>query len=88
LDSDSPWFVSTIQAEADWVTIMQSNFNATNPTLIRYAPTVYLENKNFPGGFFAFGNEYASMFAASASGGAYKIYDAEAEALWYVSVSR
>jgi hypothetical protein len=88
LDSDSPWFVSTIQAEADWVKIMQSDFNATNPILTRYAPVLYLENKNFPGGFFAFGNDYASTFAASAYVGAYRIYDADAEALWYVGVPR
>ena len=88
LDSDSPWFVSSIQAEADWVTIMQSRFDATNPALARYTPTFYLENRNFPGSFVAFGNQYPSTFASSTYEGAYKIYEGDAEALWYVGTSR
>lgn len=85
LDSDSPWTVNSIQAEADWVEIMQSPFNAKTVTLQRYTPTLLLENKNLPSGFFAFGNDYPSSFAVSAHSGAYKIYDGDAEALWYVA---
>jgi hypothetical protein len=85
LDSDSPWSVPSIQAEADWVAIMQSPFGAYGATIRRYHPTLFLENKYLPGSFFAFGNEYPSAFATTAYSGAYKIYDGDAEALWYVS---
>lgn len=85
LDSDSPWVVTSIQAESDWVTIMETPFDARGATMHRYDPTYFLENKYLRSSFFAFGNEYPSTFAATAHLGAYKLYDADGEALWYVA---
>ncbi len=85
LDSDSPWFVSSINAEADWVSMMESPYNATGTLQSRYHPTLYLENRYLAGEFFAFGNRYPAPLALSAYAGAYKLYDSGAEALWYIA---
>ncbi|HKZ99925.1 MAG TPA: hypothetical protein VJ326_10130 [Thermoplasmata archaeon] len=88
LESDSPWIASTIQAEADWVAIMQASFESSVDTIARYDPSFYLENENLASTFFAYGNRYPSLFATSAHASAYKIYDNDVETLWYVAVPR
>lgn len=85
LESDSPWIVSDIQAELDWVNIMQSPYDAGGATMIRYQPTLYVESKHLPYLFFAYGNRYPSAFSASAHSNAYKIYEGDTEAIWYVA---
>ncbi len=87
LDSDSLWAAYAIQAEADWVAIMNSPYNSRSSVTDRYHPTYYLENKFHASMFFAFGNRYPSPFAVSAHDGAYKLYDGTAETLWYTSPS-
>ncbi|MGQ0796760.1 MAG: hypothetical protein ACT4OI_02680 [Methanobacteriota archaeon] len=88
LESDSPWIVPTIQAEADWAAIMQTPYDGTSQSLRRYAPSFFLENERYAGAFFAYGNTYPSVYAASVHAGAYKIYDGSGEAIWYVAVPR
>lgn len=86
LESDSPWIVPTIQAEADWAAIMQSPCDGTSQSLRRYAPVFFLENERYAAAFSAYGNTYPSAYAASVHAGAYKIYDGSGEAIWYVAV--
>jgi hypothetical protein len=88
LESDSPWIASTIQAEADWVLIMQSRFDDSSTVISRYNPGFYLENQNLVSTFFAYGNQYPSLFATSTHASAYKIYDNDVETLWYVGMPR
>jgi len=88
LESDSPWIASTIQAEADWVDIMQGPFDSQGSAMARYDPAFYLENEHLAGFFFAYGNRYPSEFASSVHDSAYKLYDGDAETLWYVAAPR
>jgi hypothetical protein len=82
LDSDSPFFSSSIQAERDWVTIMQSSYGAQTKVMQRYHPTLYLETGESNGTFVAYGNTYASAFAQTMYVSAYKIYDDGSGSIW------
>ena len=84
LDSDSPWAINTIQAELDWVHIMESPLGSLSVASVRYHPDTYLENKQFPGSYTAFGNVYPSALAESAYSSAYKLYDGESESVWFL----
>lgn len=84
LDSDSPWTVASVNAELDWVKIMQSPFNQPAHAASRYRPVFYLENRNIGENFFAFGNTYPSLFAQSAHEGAYLLYQSPTESLYYI----
>ncbi len=88
LESDSPWIASTIQAQADWVQIMQSSFDSQGAAMSRYDPMFYVENEHLESRFFAYGNTYPSMFAATVHEGAYKLYDNDVETLWFVDAPR
>ncbi len=84
LESDSLWVVGSIQAELDWVKIMQSPYDHPKSTLTRYRPVLYLENRNVGVSFYAYGNTYPSAFAQSAHDDAYLIYESPSESLYYV----
>jgi hypothetical protein len=81
-DSDSPFFTSSIQAERDWVSIMQASYGAQTEVMVRYHPTLYLETGGSNASFFAYGKTYASTFARTMYLSAYKIYDDGSESLW------
>lgn len=88
LDSDSLWVALGIQAQADWVQMMQSPFDDKGAVFDRYHPTYYMENKLLGPVFFSFGNFYPSEFATTAHAGAYMIYDSSTEAMWFVEAPR
>ena len=88
IESDSPWVASDIQAELDWVNIMQAPYNEGGVISQRYDPTLYVESKHLANAFFAYGNRYPSAFAVSAHLEAYKIYEGGTETVWYVGAPR
>jgi hypothetical protein len=88
LDSDSPFFTSSIQAEGDWVSIMRSGYGAQTEVMLRYHPTLYLETGMSNASFFAYGNTYASTFARTMYLSAYKIYDDGSQSIWSVDAVR
>ncbi len=84
VDTDSPWLVTSVQAELDWVNMMQSPYYHSSSTLTRYSPNLYLEDRSVGVGFDAYGNTYPSAFAQSAHDDAYLIYESSSESLYYV----
>lgn len=88
LDSDSPFFSSSIQAERDWVSIMQSSYGAQIDLMTRYHPTLYLETGTRNASFFAYGSTYDSTFARTMYLNAYKIYDDGSQSIWSIGAVR
>jgi hypothetical protein len=88
IDSDSPFFDSTIQVEADWVKLMESSFATRSSTLSRYHPTLYLETGSANATFSAYGGIYFSPFAASVYAQGYLLYSDGVESLWYIYAPR
>src|SRR5438093_6984541 len=66
LESDSPFLLQSVQAEADWATIL-GHAPQTVPSRIAqtYHPQYLVENEQAGTGFVAFGNRYSSPFIAS-----------------------
>ena len=85
IDSDSLWVATNIQAEADWVQILDSPMGSLSPSLmIRYQPVYYLEDKAHPGQYLAFDNVYCSNLGLSVQHAAYTVYDNGNERLWWL----
>jgi hypothetical protein len=82
LDTDSPFFSSSIQAERDWVSIMQSSYGAQTEVMQRYHPTLYLEAGGSNATFVAYGTTYVSTFAQTMYTSAYKLYDDGSSSIW------
>jgi len=85
IDSDSLWVAANIQAEADWVQILDSPVGSLPPSLmVRYQPVYYLEDKAHPGQYLAFDNVYCSNLGLSVQRAAYTVYDGGNERLWWL----
>lgn len=85
LESDSPFLLEGVQAEADWATLLD-HLPQNVPARIwqTYDPQYLAENKAAAGGYFAYGRTYPSAFIASVHTGSYKIFEGEDESLWYI----
>ncbi len=83
LDTDSPWFGSTIQSEATWVRIMQSTFPSTAAPNDPYHVTYFLENTQYSGDYLAYSNIYPSAYAQTVHRNAYLVYADSSESMWY-----
>jgi len=85
IESDSLWIAPNIQAELDWVVILQSPNNDVPRRLeSRYEPTFLLELKAASGQFLAYGNSYCSDLGLWAHAAAYRIYENGRENLWWI----
>jgi len=85
VESDSIWIASGIQAELDWVLIMESPYgNIPSGLELRYTPSYYLELNSLPGVFLAYNNYYCSNLARSVYESAYRIYDNGYESIWWL----
>ncbi len=85
IESDSPFVAGGIQAELDWVRILQSPSGAMPAQLLqRYHPSYFVENQAYSSAFTAYGNTYCSNFAFSVREGSYRIFDSGAQSVWYV----
>lgn len=85
LESDSPFVLLGVQAEADWASILDHHLDST-PSRIRenYHPKYLLENTQLRGGYTAYGNTYPSLFIADVHSQCYKIFEIQGQSLWYV----
>ena len=85
IESDSLWIALDIQAELDWVLILQSKDGAIPAHLeLRYNPTYLLELNAASGSFQAYGNVYRSDLGLWAHAEAYRIFDNGGESLWWI----
>jgi len=85
IESDSLWIATGIQAELDWVGIVQSLYGKVPDRLeTRYQPTFYLELNIAEGRFLAYGNVYCSDLGISVHDQAYRIYDNGIQSLWWL----
>lgn len=85
IESDSLWVLDGIQAELDWVAIVQSPYGEIPEGLqTRYEPTHYLELEDAAGQFVAFNNVYCSNLGLTVHTSAYRLYDNGVEVLWWL----
>ena len=85
LESDSPFLLEGVQAEADWATLLDHlPQNVPSRILQTYNPQYLAENKQAAGGYFAYGRTYPSAFVASVHAGSCRIFDTGGESLWYI----
>jgi len=88
IESDSIWVAPGIQAERDWVLILQSPGGNIDASLdVRYAPGFLLELKSAPGQFLAYDNVYCSELGLWAHQSAYEIYDNGRETIWLLHLA-
>jgi len=85
LESDSPFVLTGVQAEADWAAILDHL-----PSLIpggvsqRYQPRYLVENNDAWGSYLAYGQTYPSPFITATHSSSYKIFEITGQSLWYV----
>jgi len=85
LESDSPFLLENVQAEADWVTLLDHlPQNVPGRIWQIYNPQFLVENKQAGGGYFAYGHTYPSPFIGTVHASSYRIFDNEGESVWYV----
>jgi hypothetical protein len=85
IDSDSFWVVD-IQAELDWVGILQSPYGTISDSLqSRYQPAFFLELNAASGNFVAFGHVYCSNLALTAHEKAFAVYENGVETIWWLN---
>jgi hypothetical protein len=85
VESDSPFVLLGVNAEADWARILASPVDDV-PRSLRgiYRIEFLLESWEFRNGYTAYGNVYPSLFVSSAYVDSYKVYEADGLTLWYV----
>jgi hypothetical protein len=84
-ESDSLWIAGDIQAEADWVSILQSQVGQAPASLqLRYQPSGYLESNALSGAFFAYNNVYPSALAQSVHAQRYCLFDNGEASFWWL----
>lgn len=85
IESDTIWITPGIQAELDWVLIMQApGGNIAQNLEERYAPRLLFEVKSSSGRFLAYDNTYCSELGLWAHDSAYEIYDNGRETIWWI----
>lgn len=84
-ESDSLWVAANINAELDWVAMLQAPKGILpNDLQVRYHPSYYLEVKSLSGEFFAYNNVYASNLGVAAHQDSYCLWDNGQETLWWI----
>lgn len=85
VDSDTPFTLSGVQAEADWVQILDNTPSAIPAALwITYSPRYLAESWDTWGGYTAYGNVYGSRFVSAVHAENYKIFEIQGQTLWFV----
>jgi succinate dehydrogenase hydrophobic anchor subunit len=84
IDSDSLWVATGVQAEADWVVILESPYGSIPNRLSRYKPSYFLEVNQLAGSYFAYDNTYCSDLGLSVRENGYRIYDNGIETIWWL----
>src|SRR2546426_753992 len=85
IESDSPYRLLGVQAEADWADLLDHRHDAMPTRLISaYHPAYLLENWGANGGYFAYGRTYPSPFVASVHEDCYKVFELPGKTLWFL----
>lgn len=88
LESDSPFILRDVQAEADWAIMLNGRLDELlGTTASTYRPMYLLENRDFPSAYFAYGFRYDSPFIRDVHSERYKIFEIQNQALWYLGDS-
>jgi len=88
LESDSPFLLEGVQAEADWATLLGHTPQTVPVRILQtYNPKYLVENKQAAAGFFAYGTTYSSPFILTVHESSYKVFDVAGQSLWYVGGS-
>jgi len=75
IESDSPFILEGVQAEADWASLHASNVDSISPGLLTaYQPRYVVTDNAHPFSFYAYGRYYSSQLAISASASRYAIF--------------
>lgn len=83
VDSDSTFYLDGVQAEADWVAILNSNVDSIRPSLVeQYRPGYLLARADVPQSFYAYGNYYPSTLLESAAASRYVVFENGQVILW------
>jgi len=89
VESDSPYQLLGVQAEADWADLLGHPQDSIPPRLISvYHPVYLMENWAADGGYFAYGKTYPSPFVTSVHEDCYKIFEVTGQSLWYLGDHR
>jgi len=84
VDSDSPFLLPNVQAEADWVAILSSPVGSISSRFDVYHVTYALESKTYPNEFTGYGQRYPSPLLASANEQRYITYEDTDSVLIYI----
>jgi len=85
VESDSPYQLLGVQAEADWADLLSHPQDAIPFRLTSvYHPVYLMENWEANGGYFAYGRTYPSPLIASAHQDCYKVFEVSGQTLWYL----
>jgi len=85
LESDSPFLLSGVQGEADWASILDhSRQNIPDRLAQLYDPQYLVENEDAGGGYFAYGNTYASPFISQTYTASFRVFEVQGQSFWYV----
>jgi len=85
VDSDTPFTLVGVQAEADWVQILDGTPGSIPSRLYAtYSPTYLAENWDTWGGYTAYGHVYGSPFINAVHQQSYKAFEIQGQTLWYL----
>ncbi len=85
VDSDTPFSLDNVQAEADWVQILDHTPSSVPTSLwTTYSPRYLAESWDTWGGYTAYGNVYGSRFISAVHAENYKFFEIPGQTLWFV----
>jgi hypothetical protein len=85
IESDSPFQILNVNAEYDWAITLGTEVDQVSKRMItKYGLKYAMEDKVFPGQYFAYNNVYTSYFLLEAQDTRYKLYDSDTQRLWYI----
>ncbi len=75
IESDSPFFLDGVQAEADWAALHGANVDSMPSGLVNaYQPRYLVTDNAHPFSYYAYGRYYPSQLALSAASQRYAVY--------------
>jgi len=85
IESDSPFVLEGVQAEADWATMLMSPADSIPPNLVQvYDPRYLVTMDQNPYQYYAYGRLYPSDLAVSVDASRYAIYSDGDVTVWFL----
>ena len=83
IESDSPFVLNGVQAEADWASLLSLPVSSMPQSLVaQYHPGYVVSSVSFPNAFYAYGHYYASPLIVSAQATRYAVYEDGQVIVW------